>query len=128
MHSTSTNSSTHDDEAAASTPVVLMASTSPRLLLSTYCATPPLKDSVVYPPRIFVGTPNSSAIIISRRRFRLTAALGPKSKTHVYTVLSASSVPRGKIFFPINPEDALSVSTNVAKISASVITLLPVAV
>jgi hypothetical protein len=44
-----------------------------------------------------------------------------------YTVFSASSVPRRKMCI-IHPEDTLSASTNVAKTSASVTTLLPVAV
>jgi hypothetical protein len=105
-----------------------MASTSPLLLSSSYCATPPLKDNVVYPPRIFVRPSNSSVIIISRRRLRLTAGLRPKSTADVYTVFSASSVPRRKMYI-INPEDTLSTSTNVAKTSVSVTTtLLTVAV
>jgi hypothetical protein len=57
----------------------------------------------------------------------LTAGLGLKSRADVYTVVAASSMPRGKMVI-IKSEDTLSASTNVAKTSASVTTFLPVAV
>ena len=120
-HSASPNSSTHDDdEAGFAVGTTFGAAVGTTVLSSTSCATLPLEGSVaVHPPRcrIFVKPPHSSsAIVISRRRFlRMTAGLGPKSKSAVV--------------YTLNPGDTLSASTNVAKTSVLSVTttLLPVA-